>query len=102
MNDKDAKYQVAVETEVKKISSGKLDKFKLLAPLTNHSFTVAGKQYAGILIYFPPSNLNNRHSVALKIERKLLVGYRSFLAGFAFNNEGEVLPISEELLYSCD
>ena len=102
MNSSDEEYQVAVETEIKKISSGNLEQLKSLEPLTNHSFSDTDKQYKGTLIYFPSSIANKNYSVVLKLERKLFVGYRSFLAGFSFNDEGAVLPISEELLYSCD
>ena len=43
------------------------------------------------------------HSFILKATRKLfLCFYRNYLAGFALNESGTVLPISDDVLYSYD
>ena len=100
MNE-DEEFQLAVDTEIQNIARGDLDWIEKLEPFTNHAFSYNGKQYEGSLIYYPAGMSQEYHSVVLKLERKLMVGYRSYLAGFSFNDQ-KVFPILSELLYSCD
>jgi hypothetical protein len=104
LGELDSKYQFAIDAEAKKISLGDLDELKSLPPISNHKFKFDGAAYLACIHYFP-IDLNTEypyHSIVLKETRKLVLGHRNYLAGFSFDDSNKVLPISSDLLYSCD
>ena len=93
----DSKYQLIVDQEIKRISNSDLEWIKYLELSQNHTFEHDKETYTGVLTYIYDKEM---HTVTLKLERKLLIGYRSFLAGFQFDINSNLYPIREELLYT--
>lgn len=92
-------YRSAVDGEIEKISNADLKWVKDLEVFQNHTFHYKGKEFIGVLSCCFDKGI---YSVTLKLERKLVIGYRSFLAGFTFDSNGNVYPISDKLLYAND
>jgi len=84
------------------MASDDLEWIRSLSPIGNHEFEFQGCKYLGSLTYFPADAGSKLHSIVLKIERALTQGHRSYLAGFSFDEENKIIPILDEVLYSCD
>lgn len=105
-SSKHIQYQDAVDAEICRItSSADFDWIrKLESPFSGpHQFEYCSVSYEAGTSYLPAGWLNEKESFILTLERRVCIFiYSNYHAGFTFDGDNNVYPVSEEHIGMCD